>query len=81
MLKTTGSPDVPVSRRNEGDGEVVGFSVGSSGGKPPHCWIRLDHPKGRSLERWGSTTMRLLVVVVVNHLNAKDDWIIGEVDL
>ena len=28
MLKTTGSPDVPASRRNDGDGEVVGFGIG-----------------------------------------------------
>ena len=28
MLKTTGSPDVPASRRNDGDGEVVGFGGG-----------------------------------------------------
>ena len=32
MLKTTGLPDVPASKRNNGDSEVVGFGVGGSGG-------------------------------------------------
>ena len=63
--------NVPVSGRNEGDGEVVGFGVGGSGGELPHCWIRPDHPRCRSLERWGSTTMRLLAVVVMVHWNEK----------
>ena len=87
MLKTIGSPDRPVSKKNddsrpasrrndgsrpafgknEGDGEIVGFCIDSSGGKPLHCWIRLDHPRCQSLERWGSTTMKLLAVVVTVH--------------
>ena len=31
MLKMTGSPEVPASRRNNGDSEVVGFGVGGGG--------------------------------------------------
>lgn len=38
MLKTTGSPERSTSRKlGVGDGEVVGFGIGGSGGKPPHC--------------------------------------------
>ena len=67
MPKTTGSPEVSTV---EGPGvderEVVG--VAGIGDEPPHCWIRLDHPRCRSLERWGSTTMRSLAVVVVGQM-------------
>ena len=36
MLKTTGLPDVPVSRKNDDNGEVIEFGVGNSnGGKAP----------------------------------------------
>ena len=52
MLKTTGSLERSTSKElGVGDGEVVGFDVGGSGGKPPHYWIQLDHPRCRSLER------------------------------
>ena len=61
ILKTTGLLNKPASGRNYGNGKVVGIS--GRGDKPPHCWIQLDHPKCWSLERWGLTTMRLLVVV------------------
>ena len=59
----TGLPEVSTAEGLEvDDGKVVG--VGGSGGESPHCWIRLDHPRCRSLER-GLTTMRLLAVVVM----------------
>ena len=35
MLITIGSPDVPVSKKNKGDGEIVRFSISSSSGKLP----------------------------------------------
>ena len=61
--KTTGSPEVSTAEGLEVDNGEVG--IGGSGGELPHCWIRLDHPRCGSLERWGSTTMRLLAVGVM----------------
>ena len=49
MPKTTGSPEVStVKGLGVNKREVVG--VGGSGGESPRCWIRLDHPRCRSLE-------------------------------
>ena len=31
MLKTTGSPNVPASRRNDDNSKVVGFGIGNGG--------------------------------------------------
>ena len=48
--ETTGSPKVSTAEGlGVDDGEIVG--VGGSGGKSLHCWIRLDRPRCRSLER------------------------------
>ena len=46
--------------------------------------LRVTSAAGQPLGETKATVRLLdfaLVVVVVNHLNTKDDWIIGEVDL
>ena len=44
MLKTTGLSDVPASRKNNSDGEVIRFGVSNgSDGKTPQYKRQLDH--------------------------------------
>lgn len=50
MLEITGFPNVPASKRNNCDSEVVGFTISSSGGKIFHYWIQLDNPRGQFLK-------------------------------
>ena len=65
--ETTGSPKVSIAEGlGAGNGGVV--CVGDSSGKPPHCWIQLDHQKCRSLKRCDLTTMRFLALVVVDQM-------------
>lgn len=39
MLKTTRFSNVPISRRNKDNSEVIGFGVRNCDCKPPHIWI------------------------------------------